>query len=201
METSPSIKIIAEAFKAFQEAAPTVSKDAKANYGKYATIGNVIDTIKEPLAKNGLSFSQMPDGSGLTTIIMHTSGEWIRSTANIVMEKPTPQGQGSAITYMRRYALSAALGIATEDDDDGTVASTAPQTAKTAPRTVAKPVADPDIKDKKEIASLMIKLGQPITADNAAERVLQATDEELIPANYSVIIDKLNSLLAERNEK
>jgi hypothetical protein len=66
---------------------------------------------------------QIPDGNGLTTIIMHDSGEWIRATATLTLDKQTPQGQGSAITYMRRYALSAALGIATEDDDGGNEAS------------------------------------------------------------------------------
>lgn len=81
METSPSIKNIAEALKTFQAIAPNVTKDAKANYGKYATLGNVIETVLPSLGANGLSFAQFPDADGLTTIVMHTSGEWIKATA------------------------------------------------------------------------------------------------------------------------
>src|SRR5947199_89664 len=99
-------------------------------------------TIKPVMAKHGLSFSQMPEGDGLTTIIMHVSGEWMQATANLELKGHTPQDQGSAITYMRRYALSAALGLATEDDDDGNAATQAVK---------AKPVPPKQVADKRTV--------------------------------------------------
>ena len=98
MEHSESIKNIATALHAFQKDAPAVTKDAKANYGKYATLGNVIDSTRDALAKNGLSFMQMPDGTGLTTLVMHTSGEWVKATGQLTLDKQTAQGLGSALT-------------------------------------------------------------------------------------------------------
>ena len=125
MEKSESIKEIAKALLAFQEKGENVKKDGNNPYfkSKYATLENILDTIKPTLAKCGLSFSQFPDGEGLTTILMHTSGEFLKANTKMTLRDQTPQGQGSAITYMRRYALSAVLGIATEEDDDGNAAS------------------------------------------------------------------------------
>ena len=54
---------------------------------------------------------------------MHESGEWIESTATCPLQKHDPQGYGSANTYLRRYALAAAVGLY-QDDDDGQAAST-----------------------------------------------------------------------------
>lgn len=201
METSPTIKELAGALQKFQKSAPAITKDAKANYGKYATFGNVVETIKEPLAAQGLSFSQFPDADGLTTIIMHTSGEWLRSTATLHLDKQTPQGQGSAITYMKRYALSAALGLATDDDDDANVASApakAPVAAKTAPVAPAKrqnpPVFKSDaIKEqeaKRRIAMLVDKLADGVVPDFA-------TDDEGKKARaewYASEVQRLTSL-------
>ena len=121
MEKSESIKEIAKALLAFQSEVENVKKDGNNPYfkSKYATLENFLDTIKPTLAKCGLSFSQFPDGEGLTTILMHTSGEFLKANTKMTLRDQTPQGQGSAITYMRRYAPSAVLGIATQEDDDG----------------------------------------------------------------------------------
>ena len=71
---------------------------------------------------NGLSYMQFPiskyDGfSGVETIIMHISGEWISSVLTLPLAKRDPQGAGSAITYARRYSLQSACGLPSEDDD------------------------------------------------------------------------------------
>jgi hypothetical protein len=55
-------------------------------------------------------------------MLLHSSGEWIMQEGIVLkMDKQTAQGAGSAITYGRRYMLSAMLGIASEDDDDGNI--------------------------------------------------------------------------------
>lgn len=90
---------------------------------KDADLAGVWDTCREPLTKNGLSVVQMPgaiDEKGnieITTMLAHASGQWILSTMGIKVTKADAQGIGSAITYGRRYALAATVGIAQEDDD------------------------------------------------------------------------------------
>jgi hypothetical protein len=95
---------------------------------KYADLASVWDACREPLAKNGLAVIQRPnptDGAtvSLTTILAHESGEWIRGTLVMRPVKADPQGIGSCLTYARRYALSAMVGICSEEDDDGNKAS------------------------------------------------------------------------------
>lgn len=113
-------KQLAAALVGFQADMQNVTKDAVNPFykSKYATLEAILTAAKPHLKKHGLAVVQFPTIEGLKTIIVHESGESIESDARIVMKDQTPQGQGSAITYMRRYALSAALGIATEDDDD-----------------------------------------------------------------------------------
>mgnify|MGYP001571340503 CR=1 FL=1 len=125
MNKSESIKEISSALSVFHRKVEAVTKDAQNPFFKssYATLDNVLATIKEPLAESALSFAQFPDGGGLTTILMHESGEWIEATYSVPLSKQDPQGAGSALTYMRRYALGAILGLATEVDDDANSAS------------------------------------------------------------------------------
>ena len=144
METSTTVVEIAKALSEFQGQVEPVTKDAINPFfkSKYASMENIVATIKKPLVKNGLSFVQLPTGdNGLTTMILHVSGEWIRSTAIMHPTKNDPQGQGSAITYLRRYALSALLGLVTDEDDDGNKAST----PTVAPKSIPKPIVAPKV--------------------------------------------------------
>lgn len=90
---------------------------------KYADLASVWEAIRGPLSANGLSVVQLvteaPAGFvGLTTILLHSSGQQISSTFHMpVKDANNPQAVGSALTYARRYALSALVGVAPEDDD------------------------------------------------------------------------------------
>jgi hypothetical protein len=88
---------------------------------KYADLSNVWDACREPLSENGLSVVQLPqtqsDGISLISILGHASGQWIKSEVHIPLIKNDPQTVGAAITYYRRYSLSALVGIAPDDDD------------------------------------------------------------------------------------
>lgn len=88
---------------------------------RYASLTAILENIQLPLSDAGLCFSQVPDGlNGLTSILIHAeSGEYISGTYNISPEKNSPQAIGSAITYARRYALGAILGLNIDEDDDG----------------------------------------------------------------------------------
>lgn len=97
-------------------------------YGfSYADLSAVIDAIRVPLAKNGLSIVQMleQDEQGkfrLLTALYHSSGQCIQSRWPLFVEDGTNQKFGSALTFMRRYSISALLCLAADDDDDGNVA-------------------------------------------------------------------------------
>jgi hypothetical protein len=98
------------------------------HFGKsYATLASVWDAIRVPLSRNGLSVSQLTGeteaGPTLETILMHTSGQWLQSEMLLRANKPDIQGLGSALTYARRYCLAAIVGVAPDDDDDGSQAS------------------------------------------------------------------------------
>ena len=129
MEKSESIKNLAIALCKFQGTVEKIVKTATNPFfkSKYASLADILDVIREPLQLNGLSFVQFPEGeSGLTTMLMHESGEHITATYIMKPVKNDPQGQGSAITYQRRYALGAILGLNIDDDDDGNQASKQP---------------------------------------------------------------------------
>jgi len=147
MNKSESIKHLATSLNKAQSEMSGAKKTARNPFFKssYANLEEVIHCIKEPFADNGLSFAQFPistDGfAGVETIIMHESGEWISNEFMLKVSKNDPQGMGSAITYSRRYALQAAVGCPSEDDD-ANAATPRPQ-AKPAAQAQPKPKAKP----------------------------------------------------------
>ena len=94
---------------------------------KYADLAEIINTVRPVFAKHGLAIVQSPsyaDGLvSVTTLLTHKSGQWIRDVASSPAPKLDPQGVGSAVTYLRRYAIGAFACIASEADDDGNAAS------------------------------------------------------------------------------
>lgn len=126
MEKSESLKELATALCKFQSEVEKIKKNSENPFfkSKYADLSSILDVIREPLVKNNLSFVQFPSGeNGLTTMLMHTSGEYIQECYTMKPAKNDPQGLGSAITYQRRYALGAILGLNIDEDDDGNGAS------------------------------------------------------------------------------
>ena len=132
MKTSESIKEIVSALAKAQAAFPMIPKDktvkVTSRTGRdysfaYAPLETILGVIRPTLSANGLAFTQSVSGDALTTILLHTSGEWIESDPiPVKAESAGAQALGSAITYARRYALTAILGLVTEDDDDGNTA-------------------------------------------------------------------------------
>ena len=119
-------------FAAKSAEAPLLSKgrDGKTyQSGKrtYADLQSIIDAVREGLTSNGIAVIQAPmpskkDGILLRTTLAHESGEWIASELELPNDRMGGvQGMGSALTYARRYALAAMVGIA-QDDDDGETA-------------------------------------------------------------------------------
>jgi len=123
MKSSESIEKLALALCSAQgEMGGAVKGSANPFFkSSYADLTSVIKAIKEPCFKHGLSYVQLPhrDGNsiGVTTRLIHTSGQWIEHEFTLPMVKGDPQAAGSAITYARRYALQALFGIPAVDDD------------------------------------------------------------------------------------
>lgn len=151
MKTSSSIGAIAPALVAAAAELQPVSKDATnpAFRNKYATLDAIMEQVRPVLARHGLAVLQTGtapetiDGRlvavGIETMLLHKSGEWIASSVTLPVEKLTAQGAGSAISYGRRYGLSAILGL-TAEDDDGQAASARPAApARPEPRAEAVP--------------------------------------------------------------
>ena len=123
------MKELYKALAAFQQECPTISKDSKAYNYKYADLPSIVEIINPLLKKHSLGFIQpLQYAEGvrkIQTIVFHTeSGNSIESVVDIPEVEfkgmNLYQSMGSGITYLRRYALSSALGIVTDEDNDAT---------------------------------------------------------------------------------
>ena len=141
---SDSIKNLAVAQANIQKEIEDIAKDSEGYGYKYTSYDALVKHLRPLLTKHGISFIQMPVGHdnqiGVRTVYMHTSGEWISSVvlSPIVESRQMNvyQSVGSAITYFRRYSLSAFVGIASDEDND---ASTVQAKPKPKQETVKKP--------------------------------------------------------------
>jgi len=143
IQTSDNVDKLFAAIHAAQGAMRGATKDSKnpAFKSSYASLESVIDTARPALQSANLAFTQAPgalvDGAiEITTMLMHTSGQWLRSTLHVPLSKRDPQGVGSAITYGCRYALMATLGLPPVDDDGEAAMD---RTPKAAPAPVKAP--------------------------------------------------------------
>lgn len=135
MEKSESIKELAKALSSAQAVMIGAKKDSNNPFFKssYADLESVWNACREPLTKNGLSVAQTlgskEDGIYLTTILMHSSGEYLSDQIKIPIAKPNdPQALGSATSYCRRYSLAAIIGLYQTDDDAESVMDRKPIT-------------------------------------------------------------------------
>ncbi len=141
MRTSDQIDQLAPAFANAQGAINPAKKDSENPHfkSKYADLSSVWEACRQALVANGLFVTQDLENPGaaisVTTRITHVSGQWMEfGPLSIPMAKPDAHGAGSAASYGRRYALSAALGIVSDDDDGNGAAQpeTKPERARRA---------------------------------------------------------------------
>lgn len=97
----------------------------------YSDLADVLDSLREPFAANGLVIVQIPYVDrmsfeltciGVATLIMHDSGQWLEGRLAMPVDEPRPQAIGSVITYLRRYMAAPMGGVTSEADDDGSAA-------------------------------------------------------------------------------
>lgn len=125
MNQSEQIDQVASALAKAQGQIVPAIKDCSNPFfkSKYADLSSIWNACREPLSKNNLSVVQTMDTIDgkliLCTLLLHSSGQWIKSLMPVIATKNDAQGIGSALTYMRRYSLAAMVGITSDDDDDG----------------------------------------------------------------------------------
>lgn len=152
MRTSDSIAALAAALAKAQAvmAGATRDKTNPAYRSRYADLASVWEACREALTSNGVAVVQMTRISAeqevvVETRLMHSSGEWAEGELAVPVVKKDAQGFGSALTYARRYALAAAVGVAPEDDDGNAAAAAKPPAEKLLPRAIPANVEGWDI--------------------------------------------------------
>ena len=168
--TSESINEIAAALSQFQGAVAQPTFNKSVNYGqtrfRYADLAECQRVTRKPLADAGLSVSQLIVGNKLITMVMHKSGQYLRSELPIVLPIKM-QDIGSMLTYLKRYSYCAILGIAADDDDDANLYD---KTGK-AVEIIERPSPMPKPADKKAT-----KVAKP--DDKIADALMSKTHEK-----------------------
>jgi hypothetical protein len=129
LKHSDNIAELADALATARKKFKAVKKEQTNPFfkSKYADLSAVIEATESALAECGLSIVQSPftqDGyAGVTTMLVHKSGQWLRADLVLPVTKSDAQGVGSATTYARRYAYQAFVNVAAETDDDANSAS------------------------------------------------------------------------------
>lgn len=172
---------LAEALVEFQKNAPHIAKDSINPHfkNKYASLDTIMDAVRVPLATVGLALSQHPTSEngfpGLRTILLHASGERLEDVMLLSADKPGPQAQGSALTYARRYAVLAVLGLVADEDDDANAAEKPKQAAsKPAAKPAAASGADSSLPSEDGLtASLLAAAEKMAAAEGRAELPVQ----------------------------
>ena len=185
MQKSDSIAALAEAMAKAQGTIKGAIKDSANPFfkSKYADLSSVVEAIREAFASNGLSYVQRVEPSEreevrVETVILHASGEWLScGVLALPVSKGDAQGFGSALTYARRYSLSAACGVAPEDDDGNAAAKAAP--AKAAP--------DADGKKKLEACASLASLQTAWLGLTQAQRLTLAEIKEACKAKIAAL--------------
>ena len=163
---------------------------------RYADLASVIGALKDVLPKCGLAYAQMivpsePGTVSVDTILMHSSGQWLKGRCTLPCHittnkdgKPSlnaAQAAGSAITYARRYGLSAIVGLVADDDDDGNAAAPTKKQEREAQKQVREEARanNPEHPDKKQLAAMF-----------AALRSIGITEKEACMTEVQAIIGR-----------
>ena len=134
------MKNLFKAVAEFQQEVPTIHKDTQGYGYTYANLSKIFETINPLMAKHGLGFMQTVEEGCVNTIIFHhESGEFKEFSTPIPQDVKLKgmndfQVLGSAITYLRRYAISSALGLVTDKDTDASGEQEPKKKAKPTPK-------------------------------------------------------------------
>lgn len=207
MEMSESIADLATALAKAQAELEGAAKKSNnpAFRSKYADLGAVWDTWQEVGPKHGLSIVQFPTDMadakfvGMTTMLMHTSGQWLRGVFSLPATKQDAHGFGSALTYLRRYSLAAVVGVCPVDDDG----NAAIKPARAAPAAVAAPAAPAEKISKQQLDAMLLVFDN--LPEGTVEKFCAAYNIAAVPdlpaAEYRDAMEKLAKRVAAQQQK
>ena len=217
MDRSESIGALATALSALQGELSHVGKNSHGYGYDYADLAAVLDVARPLLAKHGLALSQLPaesdgDTVALESVLMHTSGEWIsaRYTMSVEQGKGMSKAQavGSVITYARRYALTAIMGIAQTDDDAAVKTAEKPKEKRTQISTAPKDEKprDPNGITEAQGKKIWAMATGLFGSDSAKDRLrricigqqLPESSKDMTTAQASALIEFLTKMVKER---
>jgi hypothetical protein len=211
MEMSEKINALAEALAKAQGEMKNAAKSSDNPYfkSKYADLAEVLNVAREPLSKNGLSIMQANEGvtngyMSVTTLLMHSSGQYIKSTGSFPVGKQDAQGNGSALTYARRYSLAAMLGIAQEDDDGNSACAPEP---KQKPKAQPQATGDKFVKITPQgdvivtVANGHNENGRPLAAyKNIKDLTIDELEKMVTIPQYALAHTAIKNLLEETRQ-
>lgn len=152
---SPAINELAGALAKAQGVMKNALKDSDNPFfkSKYADLASVAEACMGPLSQNGIAVIQGPETETngnitVTTMLCHSSGQWVSSSLTMKPVKTDPQGMGSCITYARRYALASMCGVAPEDDDGNAASGKSAPIADKSPNAAWRQSTSKDIEGK-----------------------------------------------------
>lgn len=172
---------------------------------KYADLDSAWKACREALSKNELAVIQTPFTShnnvGVVTILAHSSGQWIQGRIDVPPAKYDAQSAGSTITYLRRYALMAMVGIAPEDDDGNQASGRGGRASATGgPQPVSPPAqaAAPPSYTQEEYATAKAVWQPLVAAIKSATTAAELTNIDVRFADGLAAIRKVSATQAEQ---
>ena len=213
MNKSENIKELALALSKAQAEMPPAELNAVNPFlkNKYADLGSIIKAAKPIIAKHGLSISQLPtsngNGIGVTTILMHSSGEWLESTMLLPLEDSnnkavtSAQAAGAIISYLRRYSIASVLGMYADEDVDGNSPKSTRKT-RTKPKSNGKmsleSAQEVTNRDGKKYVEIDSETLSHMSGELAKSLKKELNDEDREEREYK--LDAIKVILASRNE-
>lgn len=183
----------------FQKDVDKIEKNARANYGKFADLANVLSTVTPALNKNGLALTQTFLDDALITTLHHESGETIHSSCKLVVcdGRNNTQEWGKAVTYQRRFSICSILGIVADMDTDD---------VPDLPPSNNVPAAKPAAKGRTSMAfsqgAKMINAAKDLKAlDDLSKRVAERNEAKAFKGDeYQRLIELLKNRQAQIKE-
>lgn len=167
---------------------------------RYADLATIMDSCRGPLSKHGLAVIQTTDGTDgasvtILTTLAHGSGQWVRGKLVMRAEKTDPQTIGKCITYARRYALAAIVGVVSEDDDGNSASGKDPHHAQErTPAGLPARVHPPAASTEEMFRTGQAKMAPPVHPPPAAKEIIPDRLQALM-ADSGVSIYKLRKYL------
>lgn len=191
---TPEQDQLSAALLAFSQDFKDPAKDAQNPHfrSNFVPLGGAIEAIRPAARKHGLFISQPPGGRGVYTIWRHESGQMQITWSEVPLEKQTPQGMGSALTYSRRYAMMGAAGGEGDVDDDAEAAM-----SRDEPRTE---VSKAPVPEDGQVAMFATMIGSATSMDELKEVWHEINEAHMVPFKVSML-EALKDTAKERLTK